>query len=782
MKLLYNNAIIFFLKLMRKILIVLFLIFYSFSLIKAGEKISDIKVEGLQRLDAGLVFNNLPFEINDDFSSVNYSKAISLLYKTGQFKDISLEREGNTILVIVREKPLIFEINVYGTEMFQPENLKDALSQMGISSGLVLDETVLSKASKDIEDQYISQGKYVANVKTEIVPLTRNRVNVNIYVDEGKISRISEINIIGNKIYSNDELLDTMTLKTTNYLSWWNKDDRYSKQILSGDLEKIKSYYMDRGYLDFRISSSVVSISKNRKKVYISITIDEGKKYTIGKVFLTGNLPENISPDEVKKNILISQGDVFNRNSVNESSKQISSYLGNFGYAFANVNAIPTLDQEKLIVDFNFNVDQGKKIYVRRINILGNDTTQDEVVRREMRQYESSWFSEEKIELSKRRLNRTQFFESVNIETPTVPGTSDQVDVNVLLKETNTGKFSIGAGVSSSDGIVGTLSLSQANFFGTGNLVSTEVSFGGTNKVWSLNYVDPYWTDDGVSRGFGVYFRQLDTKKYNTGDYKSDNYGLSIDFGIPLDEFKSFKFGSALDFTKLDLKVDSPQKYLNYCAELNRPGSTSCDADSLLFYLSWNDNTIDNPFFPSRGHKLSLSADFTTPGLDLEYYKLYAKGEKFFPISESVSTKVKLALGYADSYGDDPYPFFKNFRAGGKSTIRGFKEGSVGKKTYDTNSNSWVTYGGNKSINFGVETYFPIPFVKKADAYRISAFIDGGSAFDDSFNGGDIRYSAGFGGLWVSPFGPLNISLAFPLNEGTNDQIEKFQFGMGSSF
>jgi len=767
---------------MKKIFFV-FLSFFLFTTVTfSSEKVSDIKVEGLQRIDAGLVFNSIPFEINDDINSIDYSKSINLLYKTGHFKDIFIEREGSVIIISVREKPLLFELKFHGTELFQPEMLTDALGQMNIATGLVLDESDVLNAEKEIENQYLSQGKYVAKVRSEITPLSRNRVNLDFYIDEGKITRIQEINFIGNKLFSSEILLDEMTSKTTNYMSWWNKDDRYSKQILSGDLEKIRSFYMDRGYLDFKISSSIVSISKNKKNVFISITVNEGKKYDFGKIFITGDLPPKILQSEIESNILLKSGNTFNRSLVNESSKKISNYLGNFGYAFANVNAIPSVDEENLLVDFNFNIDQGKKVYVRRMNIVGNDSTKDEVIRREFRQYESSWFSKEKTDLSKKRLDRTQYFESVNIETVPVPGTSDQVDLNLILKETNTGKFSIGAGVSSSDGIVGSVSLSQANFFGTGNLVSTEVSLGGTNKVWSLDYVDPYWTDDGVSRGFGVYFRKLDTKKYDTGDYKSDNYGASMDFGIPLDEFKTFKFGAVIDFTKLDLKSTSPQKYLNYCAELSGAGSTSCDADSLIFYVMWSDNSVDNPFFPTRGHKVSVSADVTTPGLDLEYYKLYAKGEQFFPISDSVTTKIKLGLGYAEAYGDDPYPFFKNFRTGGKSSIRGFKEGSVGKKSYDTNSSSWVTYGGNKLINFGIESYFPVPFVKKADNYRLSFFVDGGAVYDDSFNTSDLRYSAGFGGLWLSPFGPLNVSLAWPLNEGTNDQTEKFQFGMGSSF
>jgi len=767
---------------MNKFLILVFTVFLLSLPAFAKNKITDIKIEGLQRVEPGLVFNNIPFEINDDINNVDYSKAISLLYKTGFFKDIVVEREGSVIVIYLREKPLLYELNFQGSVIFQPEALTAALAQMNIASGLVLDDTDISKAEREIESQYLSQGKYSATVRSEIIPLTNNRVNVNFYIEEGRVSRIKEISILGNKTFGTDQILDLIDSKTTNYMSWWNKDDRYSKQILSGDLEKIKSFYMDRGYLDFAIKSSIVSITKDKKNVFVSITLDEGKKYSIGKLYITGKIPEKITLNEIEQKIEIKTGEIFNRKKLNESSQKISKLLGNYGYAFANVNAIPDVNKDNLIVDFNFNIDHGKKIYVRRINILGNESSRDEVVRRELRQYESSWFSQEKIDLSKSRLNRTQYFESVNIETDIVKGTSDQVDINVVLKETNTGKFQIGAGVSSSEGIVGTLGLSQANFLGTGNLVSTELSLGGVNKVWSLKYTDPYWTDDGISRGFGIYYRDYDTKELNVGDYKSNNYGASIDFGLPLNEYKTFRVGSAIDFTELNLKTSSPQKYLNYCADLDGPGSTSCNADSLLFYASWSDNTVNNPFFPTSGRKLSVSADVTVPGLDLEYYKLMAKAEQYFPISSSVTTKLRGTVGYSDSYGDEPYPFFKNFRAGGKSSIRGYKEGSVGKKTFDSNSGDWVTYGGRKMVSFGVETYFPIPFMKQADNYRLSFFVDGGSSFEDSINGSDLRYSAGIGALWMSPFGPLNVSLATPLNEGDHDQTEKFQFGMGSSF
>lgn len=768
---------------MFKFLPTLFFIFLlSISSNAYAIKISDIQIEGLQRLEPGLVFNNIPFEINDEIEAVDFSKTISLLYATGQFKDIVVERKGSVIIIAVREKPILFELNFSGTTIFQPEALASALNQMNIASGLVVDEGDIKTAEKEITNQYLSNGKYSAEVTSEIVPLSNNRVNVNFYINEGRISRIKEIKIFGNKIFGNEDLLDEMALKTTNLMSWWNKDDRYSKQTLSGDLEAIKSFYMDRGYLDFKTNSTLVSISKSKKDVFISITVDEGKKYTIGDVSISGNIPEPISTEDLRTKVLIKKGDTFSRKLVNQSAKNISSLLGNYGYAFSNINSLPNINSDNLVVDFNFNVDPGKKIYVRRINLIGNESTKDEVVRRELRQYESAWFAQDKVDLSVTRLNRTQFFESVNVETPTVQGNSDQVDLNIIMKETNTGKFSIGAGVSSSDGVVGTLGLQQANFMGTGNLVKTEISTGGVNKVWGLTFLDPYWTDDGVSRGFNLYYRDIDTKKLDTGDYKSNNYGLGLDFGIPLDEFKTFRVGSTFDFTELDLKSNSPQGYKDFCSDIGSSGSLNCDAHSLLFYAKWQNNSLNNAFFATEGSKITLAADITTPGLDLEYFKIKIDAEKYFPLSESVTTKIKGSLGYADSYGDNVYPFFKNFAVGGKTSVRGYKEGSIGKKTYDSSSSSFVTYGGKQMVSFGAETFFPIPFVKKTEAYRISAFIEGGGAFDNSFDADEMRYSVGLGALWISPFGPLSISIGVPLNEETNDLAEKFQFGMGSSF
>ena len=766
---------------MKKILCLIFVVL-SFAVIAEEDlRISDVKVEGLQRIDPGLIFNNIPFEIGDRIDDIDFSKSISLIYKTGQFKDVAIEREGRVIIISVRERPVINDIIFHGTESFQPEALKEGLSLMNVASGLIFNNSDIARAEREITNNYLSQGKYTANVRAEVVPLERNRVDINFYVEEGKLSRIKGITIVGNRSFAQNELLDEFSLKTTNVMSWWEKDDRYSKQTLMGDLEKLRSFYMDRGFINFKINSSVVSISKDKKKIYIALTIEEGDKFSVGKLKLKGDIPENISFAELEKELAITEGDVFNRSKVNESTSNVSKSLGNFGFAFANVSSVPTFDEDKKTVNFTFYIDKGKKIYVRRINILGNEKTKDEVIRRELRQLESSWFAQDKVDRSKTRLTRTQFFDAIDIETPAVPGVSDQVDLNIKVAERNTGKVSIGAGLSSSEGVVGTLSVSQENFLGTGNRIATAISTGDINKTYSLSFTDPYWTEDGVSRGFSIYQREVNTKDLGTGTYDTSSMGFGMNFGIPLSEYDTLTFGATIDLTELKLGADAPIGYKNYCASVASAGSLNCDTDSLSLWTGWQTDSRDNMIFPTKGYRVSLNGDVTLPVFDMQYYKITATGEQFFPVSENITSRIKGSIGYAESYGDEIYPFFKNFTVGGQSTLRGYRQSSVGKKELDTNG-QYITYGGQKMVAISAETYFPVPFMKKTESFRMSAFVDGGGVFEDSLTASEMRYSAGIGATWLSPFGPLNVSLAMPLNDDNLDDTETFQFGMGTNF
>ena len=768
---------------MRKFLLTIFLILISFSAYTAENTlISDIKVEGLQRVEPGLIFSNLPFEVNDSIEDIDVSLTIKLLYKLGQFKDISLEQEGSKIIIIVNEKPVISELNFYGVKAFQDDKLKIGLSQMNIAAGLVFDKTDLKRVEQEIANQYLALAKYTASVKAEAIPLERNRMQVNIYVEEGTISRIKEINIVGNRLYNKEALLTPFNLKVTNFLSWWHKDDRYSKQVLSGDLEKLRSFYMDRGYLDFKINTSLIRISESKKNVYIDISITEGNKYLIADSQLSGNY-ENVPEALLQAQISTRAGQAFNRSEVTASTSRLNQILGDYGYAFSNANAIPDIDKEARTVSFNYFVDPGKKIYVRRINIFGNEKTKDSVIRRELRQFESSWYAKNKIDRSKSRLSATQYFDSIDVQTSSVPGVTDQVDISLHVVERNTGKLMLGAGVSSNEGLVGTFTVSQSNFLGTGNTVSTSVSTGEINQTYALSYSDPYWTDDGVSRTVGAYRKDVNTSDLSTASYNTYSYGANIGFGIPLSEYHSVAVSTTLDLTDIELGSNATQEYIDYCRDLS--GSTTsndCNSDSFSVASAYSKDTRNNSQFPTEGAYYRLNGNLALPVFDMRYYKFTAAAEKHWPLRNNMSFKVKGNLGLADSYGDKKFPFFKNFFMGGPTSVRGYQQSSIGEKTINSVTGEYETTGGKKSIVSNVEFFFPPPGFKNVKSFRLSTFLDGGGVFKNDFDGDQLRFSAGVGALWLSPFGPLTISYAKPLNDSTNDKLSELQFGMGGSF
>jgi len=768
---------------MKKFLLAIFFIFASLSAHTADNiLISDIKIEGLQRVEPGLVFSNLPFEVNDSMEDVDVSSTIKLLYKTGQFKDISLEQEGSKIIIIVNEKSVISELNFYGVEAFQDDKLKIGLSQMNVASGLVFDKTDLKRVEQEIANQYLALGKYTASVRAEGIPLQRNRTQVNIYVEEGSISRIKEINIVGNKKYEKEDLFLDFNLQVTNLLSWWNKDDRYSKQVLSGDLEKLRSFYMNRGYLDFKINSSIIRISESKKSVFIDISITEGEKYYISDSKLSGKF------DDVPELLLQAQvgtlkGQVFNRAEVTGTTARLNQILGDYGYAFSNANAIPEVDKENRTVSFNYFIDPGKKIYVRRINFFGNEKTKDSVIRREMRQFESSWYSKANVDRSKERLSRTQYFDQINVQTANVPGVTDQIDINLQLQERNTGKLMAGAGVSSGEGLVGTFTVSQSNFMGTGNTVSTSVSTGKVNKTYALNYTDPYFTDDGIARTIGAYRKDVNTNDLSTADFNTYSYGASVGFGIPLSEYDAIGVNATLDVTDIELGANASQEYIDYCRNLSGSTSTNdCNSDSFTISSHFATDTRNNAQFPTEGYSWKVSGDLSMPIFDMRFYQVIASGEKHWPQGKNMSLKVRGQVGYADSYGDKKYPFFKNFFMGGPKNVRGFEQASIGKKTLNAVTGAYETTGGKKSMFGSAEFFFPPPGLKNVKSFRLSTFLEGGGVFKNDFEGDEMRYSVGLGALWLSPFGPLTISYAKPLNEGTNDLISELQFGMGGAF
>lgn len=742
--------------------------------------IKDIRVEGLQRTEAGTVFNYLPMQVGDVMSDEKATQAIKSLYGTGFFKDVRIEAEGEVLVVTVQERASVAQIEFSGNKSFPSDKMKEGLKQIGIAEGQIFDKSQLDRAEQEIKRQYLSQGKYGANVKTVVSPLERNRVAVKFEIEEGIVAKIRDINIVGNQAFTTEDLRAEFLLTTPNWMSWWNKDDQYSKQKLTADLETLKSFYMNQGYLEFAIDSTQVSISPDKQDIYITVNITEGEKYTISDIKLAGDL--QVPEEELTKLITIHKGDVFNRQLVSETSKALGDRLSDDGYAFSNVNAIPEINKENHTAAFTFFVDPGKKVYVRRINLTGNTRTRDSVIRREMRQLESGWYAGQQIKRSKERIERLQYFDNVELETPAVPGTNDQVDLNVNVTEKSTGSVQFGAGLSSNEGVVLGFNINQPNFLGTGNRVATQINTSRVNTVYSLSYTDPYFTPDGISRGFDVYRRDVDTDTSQTnqlGSYKSSSYGLGVRFGLPLTERDFLSAGLTADITDIELNSNSPIQYRNFCSN-----NSGCGSNSVQLSAGWTFDSRDNILFPSRGVLQRLSGEIAVPGLDLQYYKINYQHAWYKDLTNSFTLMLNGELGYADTYGGKEYPFFKNYFLGGVNSLRGFQNGALGPRDVDPTTGQEFSVGGTKRVLGNVELFMPVPLIKDTKQFRLSAFIDGGAVYgaSQSIDSEALRYSAGVGVTWVSPFGPLKLILAQPLNEKEGDDTQVLQFQLGQQF
>ena len=752
--------------------------------------IKDIKIEGLQRTEPGTVFNYLPVQVGDTMTEDKSSEAIKSLYRTGFFKDVRIEADQDILLITVQERPSIADIQFSGNKAFQSDKLKEGMKGIGLAEGQIYDKSKLEFAEQEIKKQYLAQGKYTATVKTSASPLERNRVAIRFDIEEGIVSRIKEINVVGNQLYTKSDVTSEFELKTTNWLSWWYKDDQYSKQKLTSDLEKLKSFYMNRGYLEFSIDSTQVSITPDKEDVYITINISEGPKYKVSDVKLAGDL-QQVPEGELQNLIKIKKDDIFNREKVTESTKGMNARLGNDGFAFSNVNAIPEINKEEHTASFTFFVDPGRKVYVRRIDIEGNERTRDDVIRREFRQVESGWYAADKIDRSKVRLNRTQFFSDVNIETPAVPGSTDQVDLKVKVTERNTGSIMFGAGLSSSEGLVGSFNVTQANFLGTGDRVSAQINTGSVNKTYSLSVTKPFYTPEGISLGYDVYRRDVNTSSLNVVTYNTSSYGAGIRFGVPLSEKNAISYGLTLDNTEVSaLSESSPVRYQQYCQKVSG-SSSGCTMNSLTASLGWSIDSRDDILFPKKGELRRVSGEIATPGLDLQIYKLSLQETWYKDVTKDLTVMLNGQFGYANSYGGKEFPFYKNFYVGGVNTVRGYAQGSIGPVCLvgDTScgsntSTSNMFMGGNKQIVMNAELFMPVPFIKNNNQFRLSAFIDAGNVYsmDQSVVIGDLRYSAGMGVLWVSPFGPLKLVYAVPFNNQSSDKTESIQFQMGQQF
>ncbi len=737
--------------------------------------VKDIRVEGIQRTEAGTVFSYLPVKVGDTMTDDKASQAVKTLFSTGFFKDVRLEIEGGVLVVFVEERPAIASVDFVGMKAFEKDQIIKGLREIGLAESRIFDRALVDKAEQELKRQYLTRGYYAASVTTTVTPLERNRVGISFKVDEGEIARIKQIGIIGAGDIPEKELLDLFVLRTPNWLTWYTKNDQYSKQKLSGDLENLRSYYLNRGYLEFNIDSTQVSISPDKLDIYLTVNITEGEKYTVSSVKLAGELllPE----EELKKLVSLKPGESFSREKLTETTKQISERLGNDGYAFANVNAAPELDKIKHQAAFTIFIDPGRRVYVRQINVTGNTRTRDEVIRRELRQLESSWYDGEKINKSRTRVDRLGYFDEVTVETPAVPGTTDQVDLNMNVKERPTGNITLGAGFSSAEKFVLSGSVQQQNLFGSGKTVGIQINTSNINKVYSLSYTDPYYTIDGISRGFDFYQRKTNTSTLAVGAYGSSSIGGGIRYGLPIAEDDYVSLGLSIDSTKLTLDPTSPLRYLEYVNQFGASNTT------LLGTAGWLKETIDSRLYPTKGHSNRLVGELALPGGSLRYYRATFQHQNFTSlpmISRGTTLMLNGELGYANGYSGRELPFFKNYYAGGIGSVRGYDSGALGP----TDPVSGERLGGNSRLVGNAELLFPLPGSGQDKSMRVGVFVDGGQVWGTGtkISLSDLRYSAGISLSWSSPVGPLRFSFANPLNKKPDDKIQRLQFQLGSTF
>ena len=737
--------------------------------------IDNIRIEGLDRITEGTVLNYIPLRIGDEMTAVQAQNIIRALYKSKYFNDIEVASDGNTLVIIVNERPAISQIEFSGNQDLDSQELLNSLREIGFAEGQVFDRAVLDRVELELQRQYFSRGKYGVKIASTVTELSNNRVAILISMEEGIIATIEEINIVGNHFFTQKTLLNQFESAVGGFFSFFTKDNQYSRQKLSADLETLRSFYLDRGFVDFIVESTQVTITEDKQQMFITINISEGERYKIKEVRLAGNLL--IPEQELFEFITIKKDAVFSRKQITESSDLLTNRLGNDGYAFANVNAVPKLDREKDEVILTFYIDPGRRAYVRRINIEGNSKTRDEVIRRELRQQEAAWVATDKIEQSKSRIQRLGYFEEVTVDTVPVAGTADQVDLDFTVTEQSSGTLSAGLGFSQSDGVLVSANLRQQNFLGSGKFFSFGFNNSDTRSSYNFGYSDPFATIDGVSQGFNLFFSETnsDESNSNLASYSTDAWGGSVNYGIPISEDN--RIGLGFGYTKTDLTVPANSTVQRYLDFIEREGN---HFDTYTMTLSWGENTRNHSILPTRGKLQRFSVEVALPFGDLQYYKLNYEDRRYVPLTEKYTLAYGGKVGYADGYGSTTVlPFFENFFAGGQRSVRGFQANTLGIKEND------LAVGGNLLVTGGMEVIFPLPFIDKPlKSFRFSTFVDIGNVYDSEqdFDASLLRYSAGLSAIWISPFGPVSLSFAKPFNQQDSDNTEFFQFAVGSSF
>jgi outer membrane protein insertion porin family len=764
--------------------------------------ISDIRIDGLSRIAPGTVFTYLSVEKGDTLTPDRAEQAVRALYKTGFFNDVQLGRQGDILVVTVKERPQISKIALRGNKDLKDEDLLKGLKGIGLAEGEAFDPLKLAEVQNELTRQYYNRGKYNVSVKTSVVNLDRNRVEVAINIAEGKAARIKHINVVGNPTFPDKELESNFESSTSNWTSWYTKDDQYSREKLSGDLEKLTSYYMDRGYVDFNVDSTEVSISPDKRKMYITANIKEGDVYTVNDIKLTGNLV--LKEEDLRALMQIKVGDLFSRDKVERSSDAISASLSNIGYAFADVQPIPTIDKEKREVGLNFFINPGKRVYVRYIVFKGNVHTEDEVVRREMRQLEGAWYSQAAIDRSKIRLQRLGYFKTVTIDTPKVPGSEDQVDVAITVEEQNSGSFTFGLGYSQVQGLIASIAVTQNNFFGTGDRIGVTAQQSSFLKRYEISYYEPYLTDDGIGIGYDAHHTEFDAGEDNLASYLTNSDAFDVYFGIPITESDTINAQLGVSKTTVNTVAGlTPPEFIRYIANI---GNRTFHIWETTF--SWAHDTRNRYWNPTRGSLQTVSLDITLPGSTVEYYTLFYRYGQYLPMTEKLTFYGHLTLGYGDTWStpesalspDNPLylsdlsglPFFKNFYAGGVTDVRGFRDNTLGPYTSTnpllcpvTITTCRVPIGGAFKTVASAEIIFPTPFVKEDDdSTRLSWFFDIGNVFQnyDAWDAGELRASTGLSFQWRAPVGPIVINLAKPLRTKKGDDTEVIQFSFGNTF
>jgi len=756
----------------KRLVLVCLLVCVSLPVLAEKFRLQDIQIEGLVRIQAGTVFTYLPIKVGEMLDENNTGYIARELYKSGFFKDIQLLREGDILVIAVQEKPAIASISFDGNKILDDEQLAQILTDVGIASGRVFNRSVLERLESELVQQYFAFGKYGINIDTQVKELVKNRVDISINILEGKAAKIKQVKIVGNTVFEEEELTKDFQSGLKPWYKFWGTRDRYAKQKLQGDLEALRSQYLNEGYLKFDVPSTQVSISPDKEDIFITMNIEEGEQYTVNSVELAGKylFPE----EELKALVDLEPGDVFSRAKIVKSNDAITRRLGNDGYAFPNINAIPEIDEDSKKVDLTFFIDPGKRVYVRRINFTGHKTTRDEIYRRELRQMESGWYSQSNVEASRARIQRLAYVESVEFETLRVPGVDDFVDLNVEIEERLAGSFNIGAGLSDSQGAVLTTSVSQENFLGTGKTVSFRINTSKVNTIYDFNYTNPYYTIDGVSRGFGGSFVSTEASEADISDFDSEQWAVRLAYGIPLTETSRIGATVQLRHTEINRTGNTPTEVLEF---LRDNGDTY---DNLTLNSNFTHNTQNRSLFPNKGSKQSAGLEFSVPGSDLEFYKVSYENAFYFPLGETFTLSLSSEIGYGDAYGDTTdLPFFEKFRAGGFDSVRGYESNSLGPR--DSNDDS---FGGNLLTTARAQVLFPIPFLENKNRGRLAFFVDVGNVFAeyDDFETSEIRGSAGLGLSWITGLGGISAALAAPFNDQADDDTETFQFNLGTSF